>query len=136
MEIHQKIIDYVEERLDGLYAAILATPVSEGCDGISITVAPSRYEQKFFGGTIYDTILLQITAKSTDSVLAADTIDNITTLLEGTPPYAVESESGTFCFDKCDINTNPHLAYMDKNQTYVYAALVKIYFFRKIERGE
>ena len=137
MEIHQKIIDYVEESLAGrLYAPIMATPVSEGTDGISITVAPSRYEQKFLDGMVYDTMLLQITAKSPDSVLALDTVSRISSILEGAPKYALTSEGGRFCLDKCDINTNPHFGFMDKSQTYVYVSMVKVYFFRKIERGE
>ena len=136
MEIHQKIIDYVENRLDGLYAPIQAIPLGEGTDGIAITVAPSRHEKKFMDGSIYDTMMLQITTRSADSTLAMDTLCCINTVLEVAPAYAITSKDGEFQFDKCDINTNVHLAYMDKDQTYVYTSSVKVYFFRKIERGE
>ena len=136
MELHQKIIDYIEEHLEGVYAPVLATPVGEGMEGISATIAPSRYEQKFLDGAVYDTLVLQITAKSTDSILALDTLGSIANLLERAPKYAITSESGAFCFDKCQVNNNPYFAYMDKNQTYVFVSMVKIYFFRKIERGE
>ena len=129
MELQQKIIDYIETQLD-LYAPVSAVPMAEGKEGISLTLAPSRYETEFMDGKVNDVMLLQISAKHKESIKALKAVTDIAYTMEKAPGNAITSDEGAFCIRRIKIYTNPNLAYMDTNQTYVYVAMIQVFYLR------